>query len=339
MVLRIIWQFKLASTIPVNGSATYDDISTRSGLDRSIVARIVRAAIPLNIFDERTPGHVSHTAISKLLAENDLYYQTIGLQLMDLGPASSKLIEVWETYGDGMGEPNECAFSLHNGGRSLFTVLAEEPARAHRFDAAMRFSIQDQDPDFNEVLTAFDWQSLDKPGARLVDVGGSHGQVSQTIAEHTTHLNFVVQDLPRVIENGSVSLPPEYKGRIEFQAHDFKEPQPRENPPEAYLISRCLHNWSDRHAVKMLRALVPGLKNGARVLIWDAVLDSEPVKNLTEKFNLQQDFLMATIFNGKDRSAEEFEQLLKLADPRYKMISVHKSKKCNLGMVEVRFDS
>jgi hypothetical protein len=339
VVLRIIWQFKLASAIPINESATYDEISARSGLGKSIVARTIRAAIPMNIFDESTPGRVSHTAISKLLAENDLYYQTIGLQLMDLGPASSKLVEVWETLGDGMGEPYECAFSLYNGKRSLFTVLAEEPARAHRFDSAMKFSIQDQDPNFNEVLAAFDWQSLDKPGARLVDVGGHHGEVSQAIAKHTKHLSFVVQDLLRVVEQGNSLLPVELHGRIKFKAHDFKEPQLSENPADAYLISRCLHNWSDHHATSILRTLVPGLKVGSYVLIWDALIDSEPVKNLSEKFNLQQDFIMATVFNGKDRTAEEFEQLLKLADARFKVINVYKSKKCNLGMMEVLFGS
>ncbi|CAI6335375.1 unnamed protein product [Periconia digitata] len=293
----------------------------------------------MNIFDECTPGHISHTAISKLLAENPLYYETVGLQLVDLGPASLKLIDVWEQFGDGMGEPHECAFSLNNGGRSLFTVLAEEPVRAHRFDSAMKFSIQDQDPDFKEVLTAFDWQSLDKPGARLVDVGGNHGRVSQAIARHTKHLNFVVQDLPRVIEQGRASLPSEFQERIEFQAHDFKKPQVSESPSDAYLISRCIHNWSDHHATKILQALVPGLKPGSHVLIWDAIIDSEPVKNLSEKFNLQQDFLMATVFNGKDRTAEETEQLLKSADPRFKMVKVHKSKKCNLGMIDAIFDS
>lgn len=339
VVLRIIWQFKLASAIPIYESATYDEISARSGLDKSIVARTIRAAISMDIFDERSPGRVSHTAISRLLAEDDLYYETIGLQLIDLGPASSKLIDVWKVCGDGMREPDKCAFSLHNGGRSLFKILAEDPDRAHRFDSAMKFSIQDQDPDFTEVLTAFDWQSIDNPGSCLVDVGGNHGEISQAIAKHTKHMHFVVQDLVHVVQKRSSSLPSELHGRIEFQAHDFMEPQQFRDRPEAYLISRCLHNWSDYYALKILRAIVPGLKTGSRVLIWDAIVDSDPIKNLSEKFNLQQDFIMATVFNGKDRTAEEFRQLLDLADPRFKVNKIYKSKNCNLGMIEVGFDS
>jgi hypothetical protein len=189
------------------------------------------------------------------------------------------------------------------------------------------------------VLAAFDWQPLDKPGASLVDVGGNHGKVSQSIAKHTKYLSFGVQDLLLVVEQGKSLLPVQFHGRIKFKAHDFKEPQLSENPADAYLISRCLHNWSDHHATRILRALVPGLKIGSYMLIYGALIDSEPVKNRSEKFNLQQDFIMANVFNEIYRTTEELEQLLKLADAHFKVINVYKSKKCNRGMIEVLFGS
>lgn len=294
--------------------------------------------MPMNIFDESGPGQVCHTAISRLLVENEGYYNSIGLQLEDLGPASLKLIEAWEKFGADAGEPNQSAFSLCNGGRSLFTVLAEEPERANRFDSAMKFAVEDKDFNFFDVVKAFDWSGLDKPGSRLIDLGGGYGQISQALAKHTHNLAFTIQDLPHVIEQGKVALPSEFNGRISFEAQSFMEPQPSKDPPDAYLISRCLHNWSEYHSAAILRNLIPGLKSGSKVLIWDSVLEDKPVKKLSEKFNLQQDFIMATVSNGKDRSVEDFRQLLELSDNRFKIENVRKPEGCKLSMLEVSWN-
>jgi ubiquinone/menaquinone biosynthesis C-methylase UbiE len=294
--------------------------------------------MPLNIFDESEPGQVCHTAISRLLAANEGYYSTVGLQVEDLGPASLKLIESWEKFGDDAGEPDKSAFSLYNGGRSLFTVLAEEPERAHRFDSAMKYCVEDKDFNFFDIVEAFDWSKLDKPGSRLIDLGGGYGQISQALSKHTQNLAFTVQDLPHVVEKGRKALPSEFEGRISFEAQNFMEPQQPANSSNAYLISRCLHNWSDYHSSIILRSLIPGLRKGSKVLIWDSVLDDSPVKKLSEKFNLQQDFIMATISNGKDRSAEEFRQVLELSDVRFTIQNIQKPKGSKLSMIEVSWN-
>lgn len=304
------------------------------------MVRTIRAAIPLNIFDEKEPGQVCHTAISRLLATNEGYYNAIGLQLEDLGPASLKLIEAWENFGDDAGEPDQSAFSLSNSGRSLFTVLAEEPERARRFDSAMKYCVEDKDFNFFDVVKAFDWSKIDKPGSKLIDLGGGYGQISQGLAKHTQYLSFTIQDLPHVVEQGREKLPSEFTDRISFETHDFMDPQTpaEEGLPAAFLISRCLHNWSDHHSSLILRSLIPALRKGSRVLIWDSLLEDTPVKKLSERFNLQQDFIMATISNGKDRSAEEFRQVLELSDERFKIENIQRPEGCKLSMIEISWD-
>ncbi|KAF2475026.1 S-adenosyl-L-methionine-dependent methyltransferase, partial [Lindgomyces ingoldianus] len=129
----------------------------------------------------------------------------------------------------------------------------------------------------------------------LVDLSGGHGQISQALAKHTQNLTFTIRDLSHVVEQGRAALPSESKGQISFETQNFKKPQPSKKLPYAYLISRCLRNWSDCHSAVILRDLVPGLKTSSKVLVWDSVLVDRPVKKLSEKFNLQQDFIMATI--------------------------------------------
>lgn len=301
------------------------------------MVRTIRAAIALNIFDEPRSNEVCHTAISRLLVEDEGYRSLVGLQVEDIGPASMRLIEAWEKFGEDAGEPDQSAFSLSNGGRSLFTVLSEEPQVARRFNLAMKYVVEDKDFNSFDIVKAFDWHSLDNPGSRLVDLGGGFGQISETLARHTENLEFLIQDLPHVVEEGRKKLSPELRNRVSFEAWDFLKVQRAEDPPNAFLISRCLHNWSDHHCSSILRALIPALRQGSKVLIWDVVLEDSPVKKMSERFNLQQDFIMATISNGKDRSLAEFEQVLKLSDESFRMAGVRQLDGCKLSMIEVTY--
>ena len=44
-----------------------------------------------------------------------------------------------------------------------------------------------------------------------------------------------------------------------------------------------MHNWSDTYCIKMLRNLIPVLRDGSRILVYGYVLDEEPEMRLTEK--------------------------------------------------------
>ena len=47
----------------------------------------------------------------------------------------------------------------------------------------------------------YDWETLNRARAVVVDVGGGFGSQSMVLAEAFTELNFVVQDRKPVIEN------------------------------------------------------------------------------------------------------------------------------------------
>lgn len=47
---------------------------------------------------------------------------------------------------------------------------------------------------------------------------------------------------------------------------------------------------------------------------------------------------MATISNEKDRSAEEFRQVLKLSDIRFTIDAIQKPKGCKFSMTEVSWN-
>ena len=51
------------------------------------------------------------------------------------------------------------------------------------------------------------------------------------------------------------------------------------------------------------------------------------------------DIQMMTVCNSRERTAEEFEALFKAADPRFRLVGIHRTPGSPLSIVEVRFNA
>lgn len=101
------------------------------------------------------------------------------------------------------------------------------------------------------------------------------------LAKKFPKMRFVVQDLPKTVADGPSKIPAEVADRIEFQAHDFYTEQPVKNA-DVYFFRWIVHNQSDKYALKLLRALIPALKAGARIVINDICL---PKPNMADPWD------------------------------------------------------
>lgn len=70
--------------------------------------------------------------------------------------------------------------------------------------------------------------------------------------------------------NVTASIPAELESRVTLTTHSFFDPQPVS--AQVYLFRWIFHNWSDAYAIKILQALIPAMKPGAKVLICDGIL-------------------------------------------------------------------
>ena len=290
--LRAIYKYKVANSVPLEGSCSYESIATATGLTEQLLQRFLRHCMSNYIFAQTPDGEVRHTALSRRLATDPQFANGIGLQLDEVGPASIFTLEALSRFGES-GEQTETGFSLLNqaldqeagaGGplQSLFTVLAQNPERGRRFGIAMQYYTKGTAQDLRHVLAGFDWKSVDKPDSVLVDVGGGHGAVSQYLSQHTDELSFVVQDQEDTVRTAETLLPAELQGRVQFEAHDFFQPQ--ERAADVFFMRWILHNWSDKYAVLILKGLVPAMKKGSRVILFEYLIKSEPPSSLAEKY-------------------------------------------------------
>ena len=121
-------------------------------------------------------------------------------------------------------------------------------------------------------------------------------------------------------------MPPDEKtafDRVEFQAHNYFDPQPRKDA-DAFVLRRCLHNNPDSECVKILRAVVPGLVDGgskARLLINEKLMPAWSQTSIRQKTKMlrREDIVMMISVGGKERTLEEFGRLVKEADKRYEV--------------------
>ena len=143
------------------------------------------------------------------------------------------------------------------------------PDRAKVFAGAMTWHAMLPGFSAQYLASAFPWGS----GGELtvVDVGGGLGHVSRALVEHSPTVKCIVEDSPDVVAQGQESLPAHLRGRISFQAHDFFQEQPVSGA-DVYLLRLVLHDWSDKYAIMIIRALIPTLKLGAKVVVNDRVI-------------------------------------------------------------------
>lgn len=142
------------------------------------------------------------------------------------------------------------------------------PERAKVFATAMSWLAQLPGYSPHYLVDHFPFGSGD---ITVVDVGGGIGHIARALVGHSPSVQCIVQDRSEVIAQAAQTLPAQLQGRIRFQAHDFFQQQPVLFA-DIYLLRHVLHDWSNKYARKILQALIPALKPGAKVVLNDRII-------------------------------------------------------------------
>lgn len=264
--------------------------------------------------------------------------QWVGFCVEDIWPAAAQTVAALKSYPSAS-EPMQSGFCVANGTvdkEPMFVTFGKSPLRAKRMGGAMTSITGGEGYEVSYLLDSYDWNSIDKVGGTVVDIGGSHGFVCVALAKQWKNIHFVVQDLQQTV----ASAPDigELGDRIIFQAHDFHTKQPVKGA-DVYLYRWILHNHSTLYSINMLRQLIPALKKGARILINDYCL-AEPGTESPhdEKVMRTMDLVMLTLLNAQERTEEEFKSLFQEADARFVFKGVSRPEGCRMSIVEAVWD-
>lgn len=234
------------------------------------------------IFREQPPSQVRHTALSAHLSRSPstvAFQRTLATVFnpanaclptaLRANPSTASLTQTAHNAARGTADPFyawlDATGCLGSGAgpdlRAVFDYGTEGISRGGQ-------RLQDTD------LCAFPWGAALPPDATVVDVGGSRGHFARDLVEMSPSFRVVVQDLPRMIEGLAEEFPVggggggEEGGRdnVMYQAHDFFDAQPVVGA-DVYFLRHVMHNHPDVESVAILRALLPALREGDRVLV------------------------------------------------------------------------
>lgn len=266
MSLQAINHFNVPNALDIGEEVTFEELAQRCSVDQTQLQRLLRMAISYNVFTEPRKGVVAHSAISKLLSEERLVHQWVGLVCNEMIPSSVQAIPAMIKW-PGSGEPHETGYALAHGD-TVWNVLQKDAVRGRRFADGMQYLQSHPSFSLEYLIDALAWNKDGAPKT-FVDIGGSRGSISIALAQRYPELQCYVQDTPETLQG--VLAPNGLEDRVQFSAHDFLAPQTIKDA-DVYFMRSILHDWSDKYALKIISNLIPALRDGAKVIVNEVCL-------------------------------------------------------------------
>ncbi|KAG6818810.1 hypothetical protein H0H93_001415, partial [Arthromyces matolae] len=213
-----------------------------------------------------------------------------------------------------------------------FQFRPENLYRLKRFGIAMKADIVMPDLE----LELFDWHALPE-NFLVVDVGGGIGSSAKTVLSAYPKIKFIIQDLPKSVEDGikywtTNDQEKLENGSVHFQVHDFFGPQ-NISTASVFLLRHILHDWSDTNCIKILKHLRDAATPETTLLILDCVMTTSGVDTTIASIRNTQclhpptvlatgfttvndlpwalDCTMMASLNSQERTLLQFQSLLK----------------------------
>ncbi|MEU5540300.1 methyltransferase [Streptomyces sp. NPDC020362] len=195
----------------------------------------------------------------------------------------------------------------HVHGTSMYSYLRERPDVAHTFNAALG----------SRAAVPAAWAAVDLTGvATLVDVGGGNGNLLAEVLTARPVLRGVLLELSEAIAQARTRFAEAgLADRVTLVEGSFFARVPPGG--DLYVLSRCLHNWSDDRALDILRTVRAELTVGGRLVVLEKVVPAGPGPSPAKLYDL----LMLTMVEGRNRTAAEYRALAEKAG--FQTVSVH----------------
>jgi hypothetical protein len=275
------------------GAMTVGDLAANTGSQPEPLRRLVRALTPLGVFRQLPDDTVETTAL--------------GATLSARGPESVRDAALFWM------ETHYLPFS-----ELLHTIRTGEPA-ADRYYGQPFIDWITKDPERIALLTGamanvtnglragmFDDYRLPE-GEVVADLGGADGSVLLTLLADEPDRRGIVFDLPDVVPSARESLARRAVAeRIEVVAGDFFRSVPR---ADVYVLSHILHDWDDVSCRRILNAIRNAAAPGARLVVIEGVVPPDARPHVTKMVDLT----MLAMQTGKERTADEYQELLTAA--------------------------
>ena len=144
----------------------------------------------------------------------------------------------------------------------------------------------------------------------IIDIGGGQGILLAMILYKYPSVKGKVFDLPHVVEGAKI-IAEQYhvNDRLETISGNFFE-----NIPEGadmYFLKSIIHNLSDEQCVDLLAKIGSVLPTNGRILIFEPIVENNNKYSFAKLYDIQ---MLVARNGGKERTKEEFKEIIKKAD-------------------------
>jgi hypothetical protein len=244
---------------------------------------MLRLLAVVGVFEERG-GLWAHTELSRLMRSD--HPQSMRAFIRMIGGRMR-----WAAAG-------ELEHAAHTGKAAvekfaaggIWSYFRDHPDEARIFDDAMTARSHAESA---MLVSVFDFTRYDI----IADVGGGRGQILTAVLAATPNAKGILFDLPPVV--AGIAPGP----RMSIQGGDFfKGPLPT---ADAYILSRVLHDWTDKEAEAILRFVKRCAPKHAELLVLESILPegSEPHQAKV------LDIMMLAFTGGRERTRGEYQSL------------------------------
>jgi len=275
-----------------SGIQRIDELASQINAHPDALYRLMRALVSIGLFRETSDKKYELTPMSIILCESPMSLRHC---LSMMGDPSW-----WGSWGclDQSVTSGEPAIEKVLG-MDYDRYLAENPEILGIFQNCLSVMARVNNP---ALLQSYDFSKY----AKIVDIGGGHGELLFDILERYPQNQGFLYDLPHVIE----SIAQANIERCSFISGDFFDHVPRDG--DIYVLKQILHDWNDEKALAILKNCQTAMNAHARLLIIETVLSDriEPSQSMSYFFDLH----MLLTSTGRERTVGEFESLLDQAD-------------------------
>ncbi|MBB5872588.1 hypothetical protein F4553_006022 [Allocatelliglobosispora scoriae] len=263
-----------------DGPRPATELADECAADPQALTRLLRALALTGLVAQPSPGVFGLTATSELLRA-DVPGSVRLNALMQGDEVFRAFAEIMHTMRNG-----RPSFE-HVFGKPFYDYLDDNPDAAAIFNESMG----DQRPP--EALTGCDLSGAE----HVIDVGGGNGVLLEALLTEHPGLRGTLVELPDACRLATERFTAAgVADRAEVVAGSFFDGVPAGG--DVYVLARVLHNWADERAHEILRNCRAAMATGARLIV---------LEEFTPGF---VDLLMLVTMEGRDRTADEYGELL-----------------------------
>jgi hypothetical protein len=264
----------------LDGPRSIDELAAGSGADPDTLNRLLRALASDGIFEEVEPGVYGNTEASAMLTEDgwDAFARLFGGSWLQAVAAL-----------DASGEASFPAVFDDE----FWSWLGDHPEERALFDRAMEQNWQSR----IERLVAIGFRGDET----VVDVGGGNGSLLRALLDRHPELRGIVLDLPETVRDEA-----SFGERLSFEEGSFFDRVPS---GDVFVLSTILHDWPDEDARRILETVRAAAAPESRLVLIESIIRPGNEQSGAKWLDL----LMLVIAGGRERTEEEWRELLESA--------------------------